>query len=227
LKGFILDSSESAGLPAVPLQSRREQTIAALCEHFSKDNLTLEEFEHRLDAAHRVQTMPELNSLLQDLPAITTPVAPAAATSTSKIQRVSSHAREQQHLVAIMGGVDKRGQWQPAQKTFCYALMGGVQLDFREAILPPGETEVTIIAVMGGAEIVVPPEVRVDSDGGIAIMGGFDHRHENRTYDPNAPVLKINGFCLMGGVEITVRQAGESAGDARRRRREEKRFKRG
>jgi hypothetical protein len=216
-----LDSSESPGLPPVPLQSRREQTIAALCEHFSKDNLTLEEFERRLDAAHRVQTMPELNSLLQDLPAVSVP-ASATSTTSSALAKVSRHARDQQHFVAVMGGVDKRGQWQPAQKTYCYALMGGVALDFRDALLPPGETEVTIIAVMGGAEIIVPPELRVDCDG-IAIMGGFDHAHPAGGQDADAPVLKINGFALMGGVEVTVRKSGESASDARRRRREEKR----
>jgi hypothetical protein len=213
-----LNPSESAGPPAVPLESRREQTIAALCEHFSKDNLTLEEFEQRLDAAHRVQTMPELLGLLQDLPAM----APTTTPTPSPLPTIRTHAREQQHFIAVMGGVEKRGQWQPAQKTWCYAFMGGVGLDFRDALLPPGETEVTIIAIMGGAEIIVPPELRVDCDG-IAIMGGFDHADETRSKDPNAPVLKINGLALMGGVEITVRKSGESAADARRRRRDEKR----
>ncbi|HEY0672415.1 MAG TPA: DUF1707 domain-containing protein [Longimicrobiales bacterium] len=221
-----MDASEGAGLPAVPLQSRREQTIATLCEHFSRDNLTVEEFERRLDAAHRVQTMPELTQLLQDLPAL--PVQPTAVAATSSsVPKVSTHAREHQHFIAIMGGVEKRGLWQPAQKTYCYALMGGVNLDYREALLPPGETELTIIAMMGGAEIIVPPDMRVDVDG-IAIMGGFDHGPEMTSTDPSAPVLKINGFCLMGGVEVTVRKPGESAKDARQRRREEKkRLKRG
>ncbi|HET9440464.1 MAG TPA: DUF1707 domain-containing protein [Longimicrobiales bacterium] len=221
-----MDASEGAGLPAVPLQSRREQTIATLCEHFSRDNLTVEEFERRLDAAHRVQTMPELTQLLQDLPAL--PIQPTApAATTSSVPKVASHAREHQHFVAIMGGVDKRGVWQPAQKTYCYVLMGGVALDYREALLPPGETELTIIAMMGGAEIIVPPDMRVDCDG-IAIMGGFDHGPEMSSADAGAPVLRINGFCLMGGVEITVRKPGESAKDARIRRREEKkRLKRG
>jgi hypothetical protein len=224
LKGFVLNPSDSAGPPAVPLESRREQTIAALCEHFSRDNLTVEEFEQRLDAAHRVQTMPELLGLLQDLPVL---AAPAATPTSSRRPAVSTHARDHQHFIAVMGGVDKRGQWQPAQKTYCYAFMGGVGLDFRDALLPPGETEVTIITIMGGAEIIVPPELRVDCDG-IAIMGGFDHADETRPKDPNAPVLKVNGFALMGGVEITVRRSGESAGDARRRRREEKKqLKRG
>ena len=219
-----MDASESSGLPAVPLQSRREATIAALCEHFSKDNLTIDEFERRLDLAHSVQTVPDLNNLLRDLPVLATPPATAAATSAGAQPQVATHARDQQHMIAIMGGVDKRGVWQPAAKTYCYNLMGGCSLDFREALLPPGETELTIIAVMGGAEIIVPPGLRVDCDA-IAIMGGIDHPAEGGPIDPHAPVLKINGFLLMGGVEITVRNPGESARDAKKRRREEKRLK--
>ncbi len=221
-----MEPSEAPDLPAVPLQSQREQTIAALCEHFSLDHLTVDEFERRLDLAHRVQSQPELSRLLAGLPVL--PVQPVApATATARTPQISSHAREQQHFVAIMGGHEKRGMWQPAQRTYCYAFMGGVELDFREAVLPPGETELTIIAIMGGAEIIVPPDLRVDCDG-IAIMGGFGHGPELASQDPNAPVLRIRGFCLMGGVEITVRKPGESAKDARIRRREEKkRLKRG
>ncbi len=217
--------SESSGVPSVPLQVRREATIAALCEHFSKDNLTLEEFERRLDAAHTVQTMPDLLGLTQDLPELATPITPPGSSSAA-VPQVSRHARDSQHFVCVMGGVDKRGQWQPAQKTYCYALMGGASFDFREALMPPGETELTIIAIMGGAEIVVPPGLRVDCDG-IAIMGGFDHVDESGPPSPNAPVLKINGFAMMGGVEITVRRPGESPREAKKRRKEERRLKRG
>ena len=178
----------------------------------------MEEFESRLDLAHRVQTAGELSGLLQDLPVIaTTSTQPAADTRPA----VDAHGRDQQHLVAIMGGVDRSGRWQPARRTFCYALMGGVSLDFREALLPPGETEVTIIAMMGGAEIIAPPGVKVECHG-IAIMGGFDHRDDVSGLQPDAPTLRINGFAFMGGVEINVRYAGESARDARRRRREQR-----
>ena len=100
--------------------------------------------------------------------------------------------------------------------------MGGASLDFREALLPPGETEVTLIAIMGGAEILVPPGLRVDCQG-VAIMGGFDHLDYSGPPDPNAPILKITGFAMMGGVEIAVRRPGETAKDARHRAREERR----
>jgi hypothetical protein len=40
--------------------------------------------------------------------------------------------------------------------------------------------------------------------------------------------VKVSGLAIMGGVELSVRLPGESAGDARRRlRAEKKRLKRG
>jgi hypothetical protein len=89
-------------------------------------------------------------------------------------------------------------------------------------MLPPGQTEFFIFCVMGGAEIIVPPDLAVDASG-IAIMGGFQHASAARQANPDAAVLRINGLCLMGGVEILVRYPGESAHDARERQRNERR----
>jgi hypothetical protein len=57
----------------------------------------------------------------------------------------------------------------------------------------------------------------------MGIMGGFDHAADRGAPDPLAPTLRISGVALMGGVDITVRNPGESARDARRRRRHERR----
>jgi hypothetical protein len=104
-----------------------------------------------------------------------------------------------------------------------FAFCGGVELDFREAVMPPGLTEVKVFAMWGGVEIIVPPGMNVVCDG-IGIMGGFEHAPEtNATPDPIAPTLRVSGVALMGGVEVTVRHVGESGRDARRRRRQERR----
>jgi hypothetical protein len=202
----------------VAVKLKRDQTIAALCEHFAKDRLTIEDFERRLDVATRAETLPELESVLADLPATTTPAEPTA----QAVPAPTSHVRDEQTLVAIMGGVERRGTWSPAQKTLVIAVMGGAMLDFRDVQLPPGETEVNIIAFMGGAEIIVPPGMNVDV-GGVAFMGGFSHtqqRAPDRT--PGAPLLKVDGFAMMGGVDVKVRMPGESERDMRARLRAER-----
>lgn len=92
--------------------------------------------------------------------------------------------------------------------------------------MPPGVTEIRCFALWGGVEIVVPLGVAVECDG-IGILGGFEHRHETELLtDPDAPVLRIRGIAIMGGVEVTARYAGESARDARRRLREDRKDQR-
>lgn len=93
-------------------------------------------------------------------------------------------------------------------------------------MLPPGITQLRVYTVMGGVEIIVPPGLSVESHG-VGILGGFDHAGDDaKGLDPSAPVLRVSGVAMMGGVDITVRRIGESARDARRRRRQERREKR-
>jgi hypothetical protein len=214
-------ASESEG-NRQPLSQIRQVTVDALCEHFANDVMTVEEFEQRVEAAHRAQTVDDLRELLRDLPGGNLPaVAGSAATPAPRTRPVpvpAAHVRPHETMVAIMGGTMRKGRWTPARTSLALSIMGGTHLDFREAALGPGVTEVKAFAMMGGVEIVVPPGIHVESHG-IGIMGGFDHVTEYEDSDPSAPILRISGLALMGGVEITVRNPGESARDARRRRR--------
>jgi hypothetical protein len=101
--------------------------------------------------------------------------------------------------------------------------MGGTELDFREAVLSPGVTEVHCYTVWGGIEIIVPPGINVESHG-LALLGGFEHAGDGGApADVGAPTLRITGVAFMAGVDISVRLPGESAREARRRRRQERR----
>lgn len=203
--------------------SHREQTIQALCDHFAQDALTVDEFERRVDLAHRASTSAELMALLADLPV--TPPVPLQESPVSAPLPSPADIRPSQTMVALMAGVERKGRWIPARNTRVLAFWGGVELDFREALLGPGVTEVTIACLMGGVEIVVPPDIIVEADG-IAIMGGFSHRTPGSGITTDSPVLRITGFALMGGVDIQTRLRGETAKDARRREREERKQKR-
>jgi hypothetical protein len=143
--------------------------------------------------------------------------------------------RERQFVFSLFGGSRRRGTWTPARHIICVNILGGTELDFREARLPPGVTEVTVFSKLGGVDIIVPPGLQVDFDGS-GIMGSFDMSADvTGVQDPNAPILRVNGLAILGSVDVMVRQPGESARDARRRRRalrkarkrEQKRLRRG
>ncbi len=205
--------------PAVPatLEPARQRTIDQLCEHFAAENLSDEALDERLMLAYQATTADQLQGLLADLPALRPAGVPAPAQAPSTQVGRADYAPERQVVVAIMGGAERKGVWTPPSNLHVFALMGGAELDFREARFGPGVTEVTIFAMMGGVEIVVPPGVHVDMNG-MAVMGGFSQSGRGApAEDPNAPVLRVGGFALMGGVEVDVRLPGERAGEARRR----------
>jgi hypothetical protein len=212
--------------PEVTLREQRAQVIDRLCEHFAQDRLTLEELERRIDVAERSRDRQELGALLADLQPQTPAVAAAAPAPVPSTRRAALPVERNTNgaVLAIMSGAERRGVWRPAEHNFVLCLMGGAELDFREAQLPPGETEVFILACMGGCEIIVPPDLPVDVSG-LAIMGGFGHRTPAA---PGAgqPLLRIHGFALMGGVDIAVRLPGESAKEAKRRQRDQRRRQR-
>jgi len=217
-----------------PRPPERDWVVESLGEHYAQDRLDMAEFERRVDLAHRSRTRDELRALLSDLPSLEqtlpAPANPApthggAAPSDSSaiaVRMNPGRVSERQTEIAIWSGRSRKGPWTPARTIRGLAFMGGIELDFREALLPPGETRVFIGALMGGAEILVPPGVRVETDG-FAFMGGFDEDmggEPGPPPGPNAPVIRVSGFAFMGGVEVVCRLPGESARDAKRRRKE-------
>lgn len=216
-----------------PSDRTRQIAIDALMEHFANDVLEIDEFERRVESAHKATTSGELKELLQDLPgggnlpAVRDEATTREIAGTREYSITSSdQIEDRQYVVACMGGSSRRGRWTPARKTHAVAVMGGAELDFREAVFGPGVTEVQVWALWGGVDIIVPPGINVESRG-IALLGGFDHSADTPTTgDAGQPTLRITGLSVMAGVDISVRYPGESARDARRRRRQERREKR-
>jgi hypothetical protein len=206
----------------VPLEQTRERVVADLCRAFAEEQVDADVLQERLDLAQRATSLAELTALTADLPAARPNDVPAPFPADATAVALPGQAAGSQLLVAVMGGAVRRGAWSPPPSLNVLAVMGGAELDFRDARMGP-LTQVNIFACMGGVEIVVPPGVRVEVNG-IALMGGFDHRAmSGSTPPPGAPVLRIGGFALMGGVEVSVRLPSETARDARDRIREERR----
>ncbi len=210
--------SEGMSVRQQGLKAARQRAVDTLMEHFANDILDMTEFERRLDVANRAANEAELPAT--DLPVPAPSVVPARGGAPVVVS--ADRVKERAYMVSLMGGNSRTGRWVPARSNFAIGVMGGFSLDFREAMLGPGVTDVNVFVLMGGAEIIVPPAMSVEVSG-FAFMGGFDHdTDEPIRRDPDRPTLRIRGFAMMGGVGVEVRLPGETARQAKKRRRLEK-----
>ena len=164
----------------------REATVARLRVAGGEGRLTLEELADRVELADAARTRGDLDALIADLP---------VTYATSADER-----KDRGWIVAIMGGAERKGRWRPARQTNVVTIMGGAELDLREAELADG-VSITAVTVMGGIGIAVPEGVSVEM-GGFAVMGANGGPRDKVPPLPNAPVVRVRAFSLMGGVGV-------------------------
>jgi hypothetical protein len=69
---------------------------------------------------------------------------------------------------------------------------------------------VTVVALMGGVEIIVPPGLPVTVRG-LGLLGAVDQEEQaGGGAGPDAPQLKVTALACMGGVDVKTR-ASEKA----------------
>jgi hypothetical protein len=174
----------------------REQAAAVLNAALAEGRLSVTEHSDRLDAVYEAKTHAEIVPLIDDLP------GKGLALSVPPRAGVVPGSRRRQLVIAIFGGAARRGRWAAEPRMHVLTVFGGSSLDFREAQLPQREITVNCMTLFGGVDIVVPPEMRV-IDSGIALLGGRDTGPgSEESADPNAPVLRLTGLTVFGGLSV-------------------------
>ena len=179
----------------------REQAAEVLRQAAGDGRITFDELDQRLEAAYGARTYGDLTEVTADLPAPgeAPPGPPQTAPGTFPAARIGGEPGSGMS-VAILGSVDRGGTWVVPPRHSVVAVLGGVQLDLREARFSQREVTIDVFTLMGGVDIMVGDDVDVDVSG-FGIMGGFDHRASGPGL-PGAPKVRVVGLALMGGVNV-------------------------
>jgi hypothetical protein len=105
-------------------------------------------------------------------------------------------------LVLVMDGVDLKARSSAFRGGGLLCVMGGAQIDLREATFAPGGSTIRIACLMGGANIIVPEGVKVTMSS-TAVMGG-SNKHVPDPEGPDAPELHVQVLAIMGGANVTI-----------------------
>ena len=177
---------------------QREAAVARLSAAFANDELTLDEFEHRVDSVYKASTQGALVRIVQDLPGEAAHAGSDALTPT---------ARMGPRLAVAFGSVERDERVVVPPRLDIRAAFGNIELDLRNAEFGPGLTELTIHAVVANVEIQLPPHVGVENHGD-TFLGSFSSRVKgSRRSERALPALsasrvRITGRAVFGNVEI-------------------------
>jgi hypothetical protein len=103
-------------------------------------------------------------------------------------------------LVAAMDGVDFASRADALAAGSGTAVAGGIEIDLTEASLADTAT-LALTAVMGGIDVVVPPEWRVEMSSSV-FMGGTDNLTDPDATADDAPLLLVDARAYLGGIAI-------------------------
>lgn len=174
-----------------------------LSHALAEGRLTPQEHSDRLDAIFAAKTQADITPLISDLPNAAA-LANAGGLITPGGGTVAA-TRQRTRMVAFFGAIIRKGAWRVPQDMTAVTVFAGGELDFRAAVLPPGEVRLRATCVLAGLDITVPPEMHV-TDSSWAILGGIEIPPDTaESKGPNAPVLHISGVTVMGGISIKRR----------------------
>jgi hypothetical protein len=176
--------------------AERDSAASVINNALAEGRLTAQEHSDRLDAIYSAKTHADIAPLLADLPGSSAAAVPASTSAPAATEKAGSR------IVAVLGGATRKGRWHAEPVIEVLTVLGGAELDFRDAVLPGKEVTIRAFCVLGGLEITVPPEMRVVNSG-VAILGGIEiSGNSAQSLQADAPVLHITGTCVLGGIEV-------------------------
>ncbi|WP_129840750.1 DUF1707 domain-containing protein [Streptomyces sp. RFCAC02] len=176
----------------------RDRVAEILAEALAEGRIDADEHAERVDAVYAARTVDELGPLIRDLPA-GQPPAPARASAGGPGAAPPHGGHGARNVVAVLSGAARRGRWSTGGTINAVAVLGGVELDFTQAMFEQQYVTVNAVALLGGIEIRVPENVSLRCEG-TGFLGGFEVE-EAEAADPDAPVVIVKGWAILGGVD--------------------------
>lgn len=184
-----IDTEHRQDVARLPLESARETAVNDLAERASSAHLTLDDYAERAVAVEQAASVEELDAAVRGL---------------SEQAGATTEAHAGRWLIGVFGGTQQRGRWRLSSRLRVVAVLGGVTLDLGLAEPEAPESLITVVAVLGGVEIIAPPGVPVQLSG-FSLLGGKSDERSGGPPLPGSPLVRVRCITLLGGVKVKDR----------------------
>jgi hypothetical protein len=178
----------------------RDRIADILREALAEGRLTADEHAERVEGVLAAKTVGELDVFIRDLPAAhrprtspTNPIAPNRPTDGA------IPVDPDENVVAVFSSAMRKGRWRAGRRIHAYAIFGSVEIDLSEALFEYQQVVIKAISFCGSVEVRVPENVSLRGTGG-GVLGDFSV-HTLDSEDPEAPVVYIDGWAVLGSIE--------------------------
>ncbi|KUN08548.1 hypothetical protein AQI95_09315 [Streptomyces yokosukanensis] len=183
----------------------RDRIADILREALAEGRLTADEHAERVEGVLHAKTVGELDVFIRDLPAAhQRPTGPAYTAVPPRPAPGAIPHEAAANVVAVFSSAVRRGRWRAGRRLHAYSVFGSVEIDLSEAIFEYQQVVIKAVSVFGDIQIHVPENVTLRGTGG-GVLGNF----EVDTLDPvepDAPVVYVDGWAVLGNVEARPRR---------------------
>jgi hypothetical protein len=104
-------------------------------------------------------------------------------------------------IVSVFGDITRSGSWPPGRATSPVAVFGDIDLDLRQATMPPGEVVINAVAPFGNIDVLVPEGAQVDV-GGFTVFGSKKVAVGDASTNESAALIRVRGLTLFGSLKV-------------------------
>ncbi|MEU5091166.1 DUF1707 domain-containing protein [Streptomyces sp. NPDC021356] len=196
-----MDLQKQTAPPATELRASdadRDRIADMLRDALAEGRLTADEHAERVEGVLNAKTVGELEVFIQDLPAAHQGrTAPSFAPRRPSEEEIPPQADE--NVVAVFSAATRRGRWRAGRRLHAYSVFGSIEIDLSEATFEYQQVVIKAVSVFGDVQIRVPENVTLRGTGG-GILGNFEVDTLDAA-DPDAPVVYVDGWAVLGNVE--------------------------
>jgi predicted membrane protein len=95
--------------------------------------------------------------------------------------------------------------WTVPREITIYSLLGSVELDFTDAVFQHPDVTIKIIGGLSSLEVFVPEEITISTNV-FSVLGSTENKAPSMGNLKQAPHIRIEGFQLLGSVEVKVKR---------------------
>lgn len=185
--------------------AERDRIADILHDALAEGRLTADEHAERVEGVLSAKTVGELDVFIRDLPAAHRQgPGPSPAPAPYRPTAGAFPIDPDDNVVAIFSSAVRKGRWRTGRRIHAYSIFGSVEIDLSEALFDHQQVMIKAFSVFGSVEIRVPENVSLRGMGG-GVLGSFEVDTLD-SGDPEAPVVYVDGWAVLGSVEARPRR---------------------